>query len=177
MALLLAGCGAAQPGGTRTAEPPPVNQADADFAVNMSQHDAQALDMAALAEDRARSNRVKAIATEIEKARAARIDVYATWLNAWVPVRATMPPHGLDGHVTPGMTKPQDIAALESVSGGAFDRKFLALMIRHDRAGLKLARSELNQGTNPEATRLAQDLQDAQTMQITQMQRVREALE
>jgi uncharacterized protein (DUF305 family) len=75
------------------------------------------------------------------------------------------------------MTKPQDIAALESVSGGAFDRKFLALMIRHDRAGLKLARSELNQGTNPEATRLAQDLQDAQTMQITQMQRVREALE
>lgn len=176
-ALVLAACGAAEPAGVET-EPraPTFVQADVDFAIHMGQHHAQSLDLAEPARTKAKSARVKALAAEIARTHADEIDVFGGWMTSWVGAGATMPPHGLDGHSFPGMMKSEDIEGLRALAGVAFDRRFLALMTRHDGVALSLAAHQTAEGRDPEAVRVATAIQSAATRRITEMQSIRKTL-
>lgn len=141
--------------------------ADVDFAVALSQHHGQALQMTDLAQTRARSAAVKNLATEIAAAYAPQIDAIGTWITTWVAAGAELPPHGI-GHdeAGPGMLATTAVDGLEKLKGRAFDRQFARLMTRHHRGGIGLVERELAGGINPDARAVAEQLRLSQTRQL-----------
>jgi uncharacterized protein (DUF305 family) len=169
---LLAGCG--NNATTTTPPPPPAtssapaagqeqhNQADVVFLQNMIPHHAQAITMAQMARNQATSPQVKDLAARIEAAQGPEIQQMRDLLTAWgVPVTpgGTGPMGGMGNGQMPGM-----------MSGAEFDRMFLQMMTVHHQSAIDMAQTELAQGSNPAARRLAQQIIDAQQAEIKEMQ-------
>ncbi|MGQ0773768.1 MAG: DUF305 domain-containing protein [Pseudonocardiales bacterium] len=180
--LVLAGCGGNTTGTTSPGGPQPPssvpqqvqdhNQADISFAQEMIPHHAQAIQMAQLAPDRAQSPQVKDLASRIEQAQGPEIETMTGWLRAW---NAEVPPTGESGGAhgggmgTGGMDH-QQMQQLGQATGVEFDRLFLQMMIKHHEGAVETARTELENGQNPEAKQLAQQIIDTQQAEIEEMQ-------
>ncbi len=150
------------------------DRADVHFAQQMIIHHQGALDMAALAPQRAGSAQVAALARRIAAAQQPEIDLMSGWLEAWgaaVPDEdATMPGmhhggRGGDG----GMASDDDLGDLEAARGAAFDRLFLELMIVHHEGAVHMARMEERAGRDPGALALAERIVRDQTAEIAEM--------
>ena len=154
---LLSGCGA----------PPPPDHTDADvsFAQMMIPHHQQAVAMSALAPTRASSPRVRDLAARISSAQAPEIDRMTGMLRSW----GAAPGGGMGGGM-PGMMSDADMGRLASMSGPAFDRDFLQMMISHHRGAVDMARTELARGRDPQARDLAGSIVGAQETEIAEMQ-------
>jgi uncharacterized protein (DUF305 family) len=172
LSVLLTACGGQDSGSAPPA--PPFNQADVDYAVDMSMHHSQGVSMAELAATQARSPKVKALATRIRQAQGKEVDRIAGWLNDWQAKGATMPPHGHsdDAPDVPGMMNPDEIAKLERASGRAFDRLFLSMMIRHHQGAIQLAEHETKSGASAEAKDVAQNLITTQSAEMREMKQL-----
>jgi uncharacterized protein (DUF305 family) len=190
-ALLLAGCGnSEQPAGMDHGNPPPStsaaerathNDADIAFAQQMVPHHQQAVKMADLAASRASSAKVKDLANKIKQAQDPEIQLLNSWLARW-GATSTGPSTGMDHGSTgtsapgldhgsgPGMMTDDELRHLEQASGVDFDRRFLEMMTRHHQGAIEEARTELEQGANPDAKALAQRVIDTQQAEITEMQ-------
>lgn len=59
-----------------------------------------------------------------------------------------------------------------AAQGVDFDRMFLPRMIRHHQGAIEMARTELAEGINPAARKLAKQVETGQTAEIAQMQQV-----
>ena len=201
-ALVLAGCG----NGTTTATPPAEttppaaesgsaaasaehNDADVAFVQGMIPHHSQAVEMSALAETRASSDKVKQLAAEIEQAQAPEIEQMRGLLKAWGAPEsgsmsesmpgmtpdtgddATADAGGMGGmHEGMGMMSDAQMQSLGQASGAEFDRMFLTMMIEHHNGAIQMAQTELGDGQNPEAKALAQKIIDNQRAEVTTMQ-------
>ena len=179
LAAGLAGCGAssASPSVAVTPAGPVFNQADVDFAARMSQHHGQALQMAEMAQRKARGRAVRDLACGVVRDRAPELDQFGAWLAAWGEAGAEMSPHGIGGdHGVPGMLRDAELARLGSASGASFDRLFLTLMVRHHRGGQALARQQLKAGRNDEALELARSIQQAEAAAVTAMLQLRQSM-
>lgn len=146
------------------------NDADVSFATEMISHHRQAVEMAKLAETRAESPEVKDLATQIMNAQGPEIEKMSGWLTAWgKPVPEEM--KGMDMSASmPGMMSADDMDKLMNASGAEFDHMFLTMMIQHHQGAIEMAKTERADGTNPEATALAQQIEQAQTEEISTMQ-------
>ncbi|MCD2186975.1 DUF305 domain-containing protein [Actinomycetospora soli] len=149
--------------------------ADVAFAQGMIPHHRQAVAMSRLAESRAASPQVKDLAARIEGEQGPEIEQMTAMLTAWgAPVPAgDEQPMAMAG--MPGMMGPQQMADLGALSGPAFDRAFLTMMIAHHTGAVQMAQAELAQGTNPQARELAQAIIGAQQAEIAEMQRLLQA--
>ncbi|HET9258314.1 MAG TPA: DUF305 domain-containing protein [Pseudonocardiaceae bacterium] len=176
----LAGCGtAAAPQSSSSPSPSaiarPHNQADITFAQDMIPHHTQAVTMSWMAMGRAASPQVQGLADRIRSAQQPEIDQMKGWLDGW---NATPPAdahhhmgnmdHG--GGAMPGMISGDQLNQLGQLSGAAFDRMFLQMMITHHQGAIAMAKTELGSGQSPEARQLAQRVIDAQQHEITEMQ-------
>jgi len=170
-ALALAGCGEDDPAATAH------NEADVTFAREMVPHHRQAVEMAALADERAGDRDVRRLAEDIESAQAPEIATMTGWLEAW---DEEVPPEAMDhadmGHgssdAMAGMMSEEDMAALEQAQGAAFDELFLELMVEHHEGALEMARTEQAAGENPDALALAELIEADQEAEISEMQRL-----
>jgi len=184
--VLLAGCGddsTPTTSGQDNGQPTPTasvapgmehNEADITFAQGMIPHHQQAIAMADLATTRAATPRVKDLAAKIKAAQGPEIEEMTNWLTDW---GATVPPSGMPGHdmgsgatAMPGMMSDQDMTALDTATGAAFDRMFLQMMIIHHQGAVQMAQTEQQQGRNPGAKALAQQIETDQNAEIQQMQ-------
>ena len=145
------------------------NDADVTFATDMIAHHRQAVEMAELAETRAESPEVKDLATQIMDAQDPEIETMAGWLTSWgEPVSDDM--SGMDmSEDMPGMMSMEDMQELESLSGAAFDKQFLTMMIAHHEGAIEMAKTEQTDGQNSDAITLAEQIEEAQTTEITTM--------
>lgn len=156
---------------TAPAAPTPTadhNGRDVMFAQMMIPHHRQAVEMGRLAEDRAADARVARLARRIEAAQAPEIRTMSGWLTTWgerVPGESPAPAH----HAMPGMMSPEDMRRLEGLSGRAFDRAFLTMMIRHHEGAVAMARDELQGGTYEPARRMAESIVSSQSAEIKEM--------
>ena len=183
-ALVLTACGGGDPaGGAAPANPAPAptsaaapstaisaehNQADIAFAQGMIPHHQQAVEMSKLATDRAGSDDVRRLATEIEQAQGPEIAKMQAFLTAWgAPAPGAMP--GMDHGGMAGMVTPDQMNRIEQANGADFDRMFLDMMIAHHDGAVQMAQTELANGTNPEAKALARQIVDTQETEITEM--------
>ncbi|MFF5477101.1 DUF305 domain-containing protein [Streptomyces sp. NPDC012935] len=160
------------------------NAQDVSFAQGMIPHHRQAVEMAALAADRASSARVKDLATRVEKAQAPEIRTMSGWLKAWgedVPSAAPAADdtdgmdhsggHGGDTGMA-GMMDRKDMDRLAKSSGKAFDSMFLTMMVEHHEGAVEMAEAEKAKGKYAPATALADDVISAQTAEIEEMNKL-----
>jgi uncharacterized protein (DUF305 family) len=174
---------------TGPAAPGEWNQADVAFVTDMIGHHLQALDMAALAPDRAESPDVVAFAERIAAAQGPEIHALAAWLQEReLPVPAEVESldgtgprvpdaghdHGPGGMA--GMLSAEQMSALEAASGAEFDRLFLEGMIQHHQGALDMADVVLVDGQDTYALEIAADTAAGQGAEIDRMRGLLDAL-
>lgn len=162
LALLLAGCS--------TAVETDYNAADEVFLTGMIPHHEQALEMAEILLDKdGVDDRVVGFAERIQAAQQPEIDLMTSWLEAWGvdPDMGDMP--GMD-HGDDGMMSGDDMSALEAASGEEASSLFLEQMVEHHLGAIEMAEQELDNGQNADALELAQQIIDAQSAEIAEMQ-------
>ena len=185
-ALALAGCasgsGGSMPGmnhgGTGASPTLPVtggttaaadhNAADTMFAQMMIPHHAQAVEMSdMMLKKKDIPASVTALATRIKAAQGPEIEKMTGWLKSWgEPVTMS------GGHSMEGMMGDQDMTKLEAAQGNEAAKLFLTQMIAHHQGAVKMARTEIADGKNPDAVSLSKTIVADQEAEIQQMQRL-----
>ncbi|MEY9487048.1 uncharacterized protein (DUF305 family) [Streptomyces calvus] len=148
------------------------NAADVAFAQGMIPHHRQAVDMADLAPDRARSAEVKKLAADIKKAQAPEIRTLSGWLTSWgeeVPAEGAPNHSGHGAHGMAGMMTDEEMGELEGLSGEAFDTAFMEMMIKHHEGAVEMAETEQADGAHAPARKLAARIIASQSAEIEQM--------
>lgn len=155
------------------------NAADTEFAQMMIVHHEGAIEMAELAVERAASAEVRALGERIAAAQGPEIETVSGWLEAWgedLPAEADMSGMGHEGMQMEGMDQEAVMAELSGLTGVELDRRFLELMIDHHRGAIVMAEEVRGEGENAEAVRLAGTIIDDQTVEITEMTNLLNAL-
>lgn len=145
------------------------NDADAAFLEGMIPHHQQALQMAVLAQTRAESPEVRALAERIAAAQAPEILVMSDWLvdqGLEVPDHA----HGDMAGDRHGMLSDDQMAALADADGAAFDELFLTGMVQHHEGAVAMALTVLSAGEDQRVNELAGDVNATQTAEIARME-------
>ncbi|MEU4089016.1 DUF305 domain-containing protein [Streptomyces aureus] len=168
------------PSGTASTAQGSHNAQDVSFAQGMIPHHRQAVAMAGLAATRAKSQQVKDLAAKIERAQDPEINTMSGWLKAWdakVPDAdmtgmESMPGMDHSGSSMPGMMSGDDMAKLKDLSGDAFDRAFLRMMVSHHQGAIAMAKTERAKGAYGPATTMATSIVTSQSSEITGMDKL-----
>ncbi|NMH95579.1 DUF305 domain-containing protein, partial [Pseudonocardia bannensis] len=172
------------------------NQADVRFAGGMIVHHRQALEMSRLVPDRSTNPQVADLARRIEAAQGPEIATMGAMLERWGADEAVHTDHDPMDHSGTdfesmdhgamddmdhggadhggadhgdGMMTAEEMAQLDRSSGPEFDRLFLQLMIVHHEGAVRMAQTQIDQGSDPEARDLARAIIDAQRSEIDEM--------
>ncbi|MFC6130076.1 DUF305 domain-containing protein [Mycolicibacterium llatzerense] len=151
--------------GTSTAPAANFNDADVMFLQMMYPHHAQAVEMAKLVPTRSQNQQVKDLATAIENAQAPEMQQMTTLLAGF----GKPAPSATMSHSMPGLMTPQQMTELTGLSGAAFDKMWLQMMVEHHQGAITMANDELKNGTNPDAKKMAEAIIAAQQGEITTM--------
>jgi uncharacterized protein (DUF305 family) len=153
---------------------------DAQFVTAMIPHHQQAIEISALAPDRAADQRIVELASAVTRGQLTEVSLMSDWLrDAGVPVPGEHDgeqeqPHA---HHMPGMLTPNQVTALSSAHGPSFDEMFLNAMIRHHQGALTMAEQVLQAGTSPAVRNLAADMAVEQRYEIVGMRGMQIELE
>jgi uncharacterized protein (DUF305 family) len=153
--LLLTGCATAPEANSE------FSTADLKFAEEMIPHHEQAILMSDIALTNSTSDEVLALARDIKAAQAPEIELMGSWTG--------VNPSTHLGHMMDGMLSEEEIQKLRDAEGAAFDRLFLAGMIKHHEGAVKMAQKVLN-SKNAEVAALATAIIEAQEKEIAFMQ-------
>lgn len=178
LTLTLAGCSASE----SSTDGKAYNDADVDFASDMIQHHAQALQMVDLTLGRKLDAEVVTLTEQIRTAQAPEIEKMADWLEDWdQPVPETSRDHA-NAHAQehgesvemdtdmPGMLSAKELESLESASGPEFQTMWLEMMIEHHEGAVEMAEAQVEEGSNAKAVALAEDIISTQEREISTMQ-------
>ncbi|KQY09280.1 hypothetical protein ASD37_02125 [Mycobacterium sp. Root135] len=158
----------AAPSATRT----DFNDADVMFLQMMYPHHSQAVDMAKLVPSRSQNQQLITLAQNIEKAQGPEMTQMTGLLTSF---GKPAPSPDMSGHDMPGMggmpgmMSAEQMNNLTGLSGKAFDQAWLQMMIDHHSGAIDMSNTELRDGTNPDAKKLAQAIIANQQAEITQM--------
>lgn len=173
-ALTVAGCGSDTDSNDSTdSSSAQFNDADVTFAQSMIPHHEQAVEMATMAQERASSPEVKQLAEKIAAAQGPEIDTMTGWLEDWgQDISSEDSMGGMDhsGGDMSGMMSDDDMESLGAATGAEFDQMFLTMMIEHHTGAIEMAKTEQQDGENPDAIALAEKIEADQTAEIAQMQ-------
>ena len=148
------------------------NDADVMFLQMMYPHHAQAVDMAKLVPGRSQNQQVITLAQNIEKAQDPEMTQMTDLLASFgkPAPSAEMSGHNMPGMGgMPGMMSAEQMNTLTGLSGTGFDQMWLQMMIDHHAGAIDMSNTELRDGTNPDAKKLAQAIIANQQAEITQM--------
>ncbi len=142
------------------------NNADVTFAMEMSAHHQQAIEMAQLVLDKSGIDpKVTTLAQDIKAAQDPEIQQMKSWLAGWGQKTDAM--SGMDHS---GMLMPaSDMTALEEAAGLDASKLFLTQMTAHHTSAIEMAKTEVDKGKNADAVALAKRIIDAQTAEISKM--------
>ncbi|MDR3662161.1 MAG: DUF305 domain-containing protein [Mycobacterium sp.] len=141
------------------------NSADVMFLQMMYPHHAQAVEMAKLVPSRSQNQQVKDLASAIQNAQAPEMQQMTTLLTGF----GKPAPSATMAHSMPGLMTPQQMTELTGLSGAAFDKMWLQMMVAHHQGAITMANDELKNGTNPDAKKMAQAIVTAQQGEIDTM--------
>ena len=164
---------------TTDAPPPPpssANEAAADFVRMMVPHHHQALVLRRLAPDRTTSSDLLALAGRIDVEQTVEITTMQQWqaqngFDETDPESAYMmmmqDPMMIE---MMGMATQAELDQLETLSGTAFDKLFLQLMIDHHQGAIDMCVQVMTHGQEPVLQSMANEMLTTQSTQIFQMQ-------
>jgi uncharacterized protein (DUF305 family) len=172
--------------------------ADSAYAAVAIEHNAQAVQLSALAPGRSTDDTVLALAVEVGEASAGRVRELAGWLEARdIPVptsgreamalaegglttelpdngsgpRAATNAHSHQGG-SHGMLTDEQVDAIAGLEGSEFDIALLAALVEHHYGGLQPADKEIESGEDAEAKALAQAEADAIRIEVEEVREV-----
>jgi len=162
---------------------PGSNDSDVMFVQGMIPHHEQAVAMADLALDPAAgaSQDVMSLATRIKNAQTPEIELMNSWLTAWSVPRQTYiagenmdhtDTGGMHAHNMIGIMSANEMTALKSSTGAAFDTAWLYGMIKHHQGAIMMAYGVKTNGKNLDVINLADQIILSQTAEIAEMQRM-----
>ena len=152
------------------------NAADVTFAQSMIPHHEQAVEMADLVADRSTDPDVQDLAARIQAAQEPEINTLNGWLDSWGADSADSAMSGMDHSSMGGMMSEEDMSSLEDASGVQFDRLWLQMMLEHHTGAVGMAQTEIDDGEDPEAIALAQEIKSSQGTEITEMEQLLQSL-
>lgn len=160
--LLLGGCdtatGSQTPGpATTTAVSSRFNAADVTFVRALIPHHLQGVQIAEIGVRRAARPETRMLAGAIVATQRDEATRLQGWLTTWKQPAAPAP------------APDKQIAALATVPAANFDDAFLDLLIAHQDAAVKLARTETGAGANLNALAFARQVDESRTAEIQQM--------
>ena len=154
------------------------NDADVMFAQMMIPHHQQAVEMSEmlLAKDDVPAE-VAAFAQKVIDGQGPEIERMNAMLTAWGqdPVD-TDGMEGMDHGGMSGMMSEEDMAALEQAQGTEAARLYLEQMTAHHKGAVDMAKDEVEDGQNPQAVQLAEQVIADQEAEITEMQQMLDKL-
>ena len=143
---------------------------DLQFLDSMSAHHASAIQMATLAQGTIRQPELKKLAARIPGDQQKEVDHMKAWRDQWYPGASKSEPMAM-----PGMN--MDMSKMQAMKPGKdYDAMFVDMMIPHHQSAVTMAQEALTRAEHPEIKSLAQEIIDAQTKEITQMQKIKAAL-
>lgn len=163
------------------------NDADVEYLSGMIPHHRQAYEMSEMMLSKDGIDpRVTALAEDIREAQGPEIEQMESWLDAWgesdhVAEHEDMDHDEMDdgeiedmGHE--GMMSEEELADLEESTEVEASRMFLEQMIVHHEGAVSSAEQHLQEGENPEALDLSEDIIADQQAEIEQMEELLEDL-
>ncbi|GAB3179329.1 uncharacterized protein (DUF305 family) [Micromonospora palomenae] len=145
---------------------PSYNSLDVWFVRMMIPHHEQALEMAELAEGRAASPQIRAVADRIRGTQRPEIGMMRGWLSAR-GLPAEVPGH--DHGTMRGMQSPEAIRRLADARGADFDRLFVQLMTAHHQGAVTMATDLLKVGVDQQLDEFANSVATEQSVEIDRM--------
>lgn len=145
-----------------------VDMVDLMFVQMMIPHHAQAVEMGTLAETRAQSPEIKALAAQIKAAQAPEIELMTGWLEQWGYPTDTPMDEGDMGHGMPGLLTDEQMDELKAASGAQFDSLYATYMIAHHEGAIEMAKT-VEDSENPDVAALAAAIISSQTAEIAQL--------
>src|SRR5471032_128992 len=147
--------------------------ADIKFMQGMIGHQAQAVEMVALVPSRTSSEDVRRLALRIDVSQKDEMNMMREWLQA----RGQQLPdprahHMMGATLMPGMLTAEEMEQLAAATGAAFDRLFLAGMIKHHGGAIEMVHDLFatdGAGQTPEIFSYASDVDADQRMEIDRM--------
>jgi uncharacterized protein (DUF305 family) len=182
MALFLSGCTTPASDGhtdhthgaessSASGQPADHNDADVTFATMMIPHHEQAVEMAAMAPERTTNADVIKLAQTISAAQGPEIETMKVFLVQWNA--GEEPSHeGHDMSDMQGMVDGATMEKLKTLNGEAFDELWLQSMIAHHEGAIAMANTEVKDGANADAKKLAQEIVIGQQAEITSMKQM-----
>ncbi|MGN9778511.1 DUF305 domain-containing protein [Micromonospora sp. H33] len=150
----------------RATASPPHNTMDTWFVRMMIPHHEQALEMAALAPERAADPQIKALAERIRAGQRPEIDYLRSWLQArGLPAEVGGHDHG----TMRGMQSPEAMRRLADARGADFDRLFVQMMSDHHAGAVEMATNLLKVGAEPLLLEFANSVAVEQNVEINRM--------
>ncbi len=174
--------------------PEPWTDADAAFFQQMVTHHRQAVEMSALAADRAGDPDVAAIAERIGLGQEPEVDVMVAWLEergldvppeqSWLSGRGevTAEGPGHDGHGAHGgsadggmhgMATAAEVQQLAAAEGEEFDALYVDLMVRHHTGALSMVDEHQVGGVDVRVQEMADDVAAVQAAEIRHLEDMR----
>lgn len=149
------------------------NAADVTFAKDMYPHHAQAVETAKMVQGRTQNKAVIDLAKAIEGAQAPEMQQMTTLLTSFGEPAPSADMGGMAGmsgmSSMSGMMSTQEMDAMKNASGASFDKMWLTNMVKHHTRAIQVAQTELKNGQNPDAKKLATDIVAAQQAEIQTM--------
>jgi uncharacterized protein (DUF305 family) len=148
----------------------PVVPYDLLFIDAMVAHHQGAVAMARPADSNALQPELKAFARKVIEDQSREIALMTQWRDQWFPGR----PKTQNIMEMPGMAMSMmDISPdhMQKMTGAAFDKMFVDMMIPHHEGAVTMARDALAKSRRPEIRELAQRIIDAQQREIEMMKR------
>ena len=146
---------------------------DLMFIDAMVAHHQGAVAMAQPADSNAMHPELKDFARKVVDDQSREVALMTQWRDQWFPGR----PKTLNIMDMPGMAKSMmDISPdhMQMMTGAAFDRMFIDMMIPHHEGAVTMAKDALAKSQRPEIRELAQRIIDAQQGDIEMMNRWKE---
>lgn len=150
----------------------PHNDADAQFASLMITHHSQAIAMTdiVLARDDLELA-ITELASEVQSLQGGEVAQLREWRTAWGEPEAAE--EEMDGMDHSGMSMEvlsvEEMAELEEAAPRKATKLYLTYMITHHEGSIAMASTEVDDGTNPAAVALAEEMIRTQTLALVQM--------
>ena len=176
--------------------------ADSAYAAVAIEHNAQAVQLAALAPGRSTDDDVLALAVEVGETSANRVGALAAWLeereiavpaagrealalaadglDTELPDNGSGPRAGAGAHSheggNHGMLTDEQVDAIAALDGSEFDIALLSALVEHHYGGLQPADEEITEGKDADAKALAQAEVDAIRVEVVEVRAVLAAI-
>ena len=156
-----------------------IEQKEAQFLHQMSNHHQQAVKMAQMAEKKSSSSEVKKLSRQIVKDQKNEIVQMSKWRN-----KNTTRPTDMDKHANMGTKKgmdmgidmdmKMDMSELKKLSGNDFDAKYLDMMSEHHSQAISMVGKYKPDLQDPAIKQFAENIVQVQQKEIEQMTKLKE---